>query len=149
MLHFGPDAGVMLHWKRPREPVQSGGESAEGVSDVLARTRRWVESWDRVKDMPEEELKEYLVKKCRNGYQMAKKPSRDQRDAWVTLLAEADKKRDELSPLAMRMVEHVQSRLDKEGYDFELNLDDTGGVAYAEVHFKTLTKKSTGPVATA
>ena len=114
---------------------------------MLARTRRWVESWDRVKDMPEEELKDYLVKKCRNGYQMAKKPSRDQRDAWVTLLAEPDKKRDELSPLAMRMVDHVRDRLDKEGYDFELNLDDTGGVAYAEVHFKTLTKK-TGPVAT-
>lgn len=99
--------------------------------------------------MPEEKLKEYLVKKCRNGYQMAKKPSRDQRDAWVTLLAESDKKRDELSPLAMRMVDHVQARLEKEGYDFELNLDDTGGVAYAEVHFKTLTKKGTDPVATA
>ena len=107
---------------------------------MLARTRRWVESWDRVKDMPEDELKEYLVKKCRNGYQMAKKPSRDQRDAWVTLLAEPDKKRDELSELAMRMVEHVRTRLEKEGYDFALNLDDTGGVAYAEVHFRTLTK---------
>ena len=110
---------------------------------MLARTRRWVESWDRVKDMPEDELKDYLVKKCRNGYQMAKKPSRDQRDAWVTLLAEPDKTRDELSPLALRMVDHVRDRLDKEGYDFELNLDDTGGVAYAEVHFKTLTKKNT------
>lgn len=116
---------------------------------MLARTRRWVESWDRVKDRPEQELQEYLVKKCRNGYQMAKKPSRDQRDAWVTLLAEADKKRDELSPLAMRMVEHVQSRLEREGYDFELNLDDTGGVAYAEVHFRTLTKKGNGPITTA
>jgi hypothetical protein len=31
-----------------------------------------------------------------------------------------------------------------EGYDFELNLDETGGVAYAEVHFKTLTKKADG-----
>ena len=33
-------------------------------------------------------------------------------------------------------------RLAEEGYDFELNLDETGGVAYAEVHFKTLTRKS-------
>ena len=59
---------------------------------MLARTRGWVESWDRVKDRPEEELQDYLVKKCRNGFQMAKKPSRDQKDAWVTLLAEADRK---------------------------------------------------------
>ena len=109
---------------------------------MLPRTRKWVDSWDRVKGMPEEELKDYLVKKCRNGFQMAKKPSRDQRDAWVTLLAEKDKNRDELSALAMRMVDHVRQKLDQEGYDFELNLDDTGGVAYAEVHFKTLTKKA-------
>jgi hypothetical protein len=91
--------------------------------------------------MPEEELKDYLVKKCRNGFQMAKKPSRDQRDAWVTLLAEPERTRDDLSPLAMRMVEHVRHRLEAEGYDFELNLDETGGVGYAEVHFRTLSKK--------
>jgi hypothetical protein len=109
---------------------------------MLARTRGWVESWDRVKDRPEEELQEYLVKKCRNGFQMAKKPSRDQKDAWVTLLAEADKAKNELSPLAMRMITHVRRRLAEEGYDFELNLDETGGVAYAEVHFRTLTKKT-------
>jgi hypothetical protein len=109
---------------------------------MLARTRGWVESWDRVKDRPEEELQEYLVKKCRNGFQMAKKPSRDQKDAWVTLLAEADKAKNQLSPLAMRMITHVRRRLAEEGYDFELNLDETGGVAYAEVHFRTLTKKA-------
>src|SRR6478672_8556472 len=96
---------------------------------MLARTRGWVESW-------------YRVKKCRNGFQMAKKPSRDQKDAWVTLLAEADKAKNELSPLAMRMITHVRRRLAEEGYDFELNLDETGGVAYAEVHFRTLTKKT-------
>ena len=78
--------------------------------------------------------------KCRNGFQVAKKPSRDQRDAWVTLLAEPDKNRDQLSPLALRVVDYVRRNLDDEGYDFELNLDDTGGVAYAEVHFRTLTK---------
>ena len=112
------------------------------MSVMLARTRKWVESWDRVKSMPEEELKIYLLKKCRNGYQMAKKPSRDQRDAWVTVLAEPDRTRDDLSPLAMRMVEFLRGQLEREGYDFELNLDDTGGVAYAEVHFRTLTKKN-------
>jgi hypothetical protein len=101
-----------------------------------------VESWDRVKGLPEDELKDYLVKKCRNGYQMAKKPSRDQRDAWVTLLAEKDVPRDGMSELATRMIEHVRQKLDQEGYDFELNLDETGGVAYAEVHFRTLTKKT-------
>jgi hypothetical protein len=115
---------------------------------MLPRTRGWVESWDRVKGLPEGELQEYLVKKCRNGFQMAKKPSRDQRDAWVTLLAEPDKDRDQLSPLAMRMVAHVRGRLEQEGYDFELNLDETGGVAYAEVHFRTLTKKKPGPEST-
>jgi len=109
---------------------------------MLARTRGWVESWNRVKDMPEPELKEYLVKKCRNGFQVAKKPSRGQRDAWVTLLAEADKSKDDLTSLAKRMVKHVRQSLEKEGYDFELNLDETGGVAYAEVHFRTLTKKN-------
>jgi hypothetical protein len=91
--------------------------------------------------MPEAELQEYILGKCRNGFQVAKKPSRGQRDAWVTLLAEPDKKRDELSPLAMRVVRYVERRLREDGYDFELNLDDTGGVAYAEVHFKTLTRK--------
>ena len=110
---------------------------------MLARTRGWVESWDRVKDLPESELKDYLLKKCRNGFQMAKKPSRGQKDAWVTILAEKDKTKDELSPLAMRMVKHVRVLLEREGYDFDLNLDDTGGVAYAEVHFLTLTKKET------
>ena len=109
---------------------------------MLPRTQGWVESWNRVKGLPEEELKQYLLKKCRNGFQMAKKPARNQRDAWVTLLAEADKTRDELSPLAMRMVEYVRRRLDEEGYDFELNVDETGGAAYAEVHFRTLKKKT-------
>ena len=108
---------------------------------MLPRTRKWVESWERVRDRPEPELQEYILGKCRNGFQVAKKPSRAQRDAWVTLLAERDKTRDELSPLAMRIVKFVQRRLEEDGYDFELNLDDTGGVAYAEVHFKTLTKK--------
>jgi hypothetical protein len=108
---------------------------------MLARTRKWVESWDRVKGRPEQELKDYVLGKCRNGFQVAKKPARDQRDAWVTLLAEPDKTRDQLSPLALRVVEYVRAKLEEEGYDFELNLDDTGGVAYAEVHFRTLTKK--------
>jgi hypothetical protein len=39
------------------------------------------------------------------------------------------------------MVAHVRRALEAEGYDFELNLDETGGVAYAEVHFRTLTRK--------
>ena len=109
--------------------------------DLSAKLRRWVDSWDRVKALPEEELKSYILGKCSNGFQVAKKPSRDQRDAWVTLLAEPDRTRDQLSPLALRVVEHVRENLERDGYDFELNLDDTGGVAYAEVHFKTLTKK--------
>jgi len=109
---------------------------------MLARTRRWVESWNRVKDLPEPELHDYLVKKCRNGFQMAKKPSRGQKDAWVTLLAEPDKTRNDLSPVAMRAIDHVRRSLNDGGYDFELNLDETGGVAYAEVHFRTLTRKS-------
>ena len=106
------------------------------------RSKTWVESWNRVKTMPEEELQVYILRKCRNGFQMAKKPSRDQRDAWVTLLAEPDKKRDELSPLAMRIVKYVTRELQQEGYDFEINFDETGGVAYAEVHFKSLTKRT-------
>ena len=108
---------------------------------MLARTRGWVESWNRVKERPEKELKAYILNKCRNGFQVAKKPARDQRDAWVTLLAEPDKTRDELSPLAMRIIRYVRRRLSEEGYDFELNLDETGGVAYAEVHFRSLTRK--------
>jgi hypothetical protein len=117
---------------------------------MIARTRGWVASWDRVKERPEQELKDYVLGKCRNGFQVAKKPSRDQKDAWVTLLAEPDKGKDQLSPLAMRVVEYVRQKLDEEGYDFELNLDETGGVAYAEVHFKTLTRKNDkGPRRTA
>jgi hypothetical protein len=108
---------------------------------MLARTRRWIESWDRVKDLPEDELALYLVKKCRNGFQMAKKPSRGQKDAWVTLLAEPDRSRDALSPLAARMIARVRRALKEEGYDFDLNVDDTGGVAFAEVHFLSLTRK--------
>ena len=117
-----------------------GDEISTGTT-VSARTRSWVESWNRVKDLPQRELIDYLVKKCRNGFQMAKKPSRGQKDAWVTLLAEPDKTKGALSPLAMRAVDHVRRRLEREGYDFELNLDETGGVAYAEVHFRTLKKK--------
>src|SRR3954464_2898445 len=107
---------------------------------MLPRTQRWVESWERVRELPEDELKDYLLKKCRNGFQVAKKPSRDQKDAWVTVLAERDTTRDQLSPLAMRVVEYLREQLAQEGYDFELNLDDTGGVGYAEVHFRTLVK---------
>ena len=107
---------------------------------MSARTRAWVDSWNRVKDHPEDELFEYLVKKCRNGFQVARKPARNQKDAWVTLLAEPDRTKDTLSPLAMRAVDHVRRCLEREGYDFALNLDDTGGLAYAEVHFRTLTK---------
>jgi hypothetical protein len=109
---------------------------------MIPRTRKWVESWQRVNTRPEHELKDYLLDKCRNGYQMARKPSRNQKDAWVTLLAEPDKTKDTLSPLAQRVIDYVRQRLEAEGYDFELNLDETGGVAYAEVHFRTLTRKS-------
>ena len=105
---------------------------------MLPRTRKWIESWDRVKDRPEDDLKDYLVKKCRNGFQMARKPSRAQKDAWVTVLAE---KGSQLSPLAMRMADHIRRCLDAEGYDFELNVDQTGGASYVEVHFRTLTRK--------
>jgi hypothetical protein len=108
---------------------------------MSARTRGWVESWNRVKNLPEAELHDYLVKKCRNGFQMAKKPSRAQKDAWVTVLAEPDISRHELSAVAMRAIDHVRQTLEEEGYDFEVNLDETGGVAYAEVHFRTLTRK--------
>ena len=109
---------------------------------MLARTQKWVESWDRVKGLPEDEVKAYVLGKCRNGFQVAKKPSRNQRDAWVTLLAERDKSKDQLSPLAKRVIDHVQRRLIDDGYDVEVNVDETGGVAYAEVHFKTLTRKA-------
>jgi hypothetical protein len=109
---------------------------------MLARTQKWVESWDRVKSLPEDEVKAYVLGKCRNGFQVAKKPSRNQRDAWVTLLAERDKSKNELSPLAKRVIEHVQHRLVEDGYDVEVNVDETGGVAYAEVHFKTLTRRT-------
>ena len=108
---------------------------------MLPRTQSWLDSWNRVKDRPEAELQTYILKKCRNGFQVAKKPARNQKDAWVTLLAEPGRTRDTLSPLAMRAVDHVRRCLEREGYDFELNLDDTGGIAYAEVHFRTLTKK--------
>jgi hypothetical protein len=116
-----------------------GGDELDRIT-MLARTRGWVESWDRVKDLPDDELHEYLMKKARNGYQMAKKPSRRQKEAWVTLLAEADTAKDRLSPKAVHAIEHVRHRLETEGYDFELNVDETGGVAYAEVHFRTLTR---------
>jgi hypothetical protein len=108
---------------------------------MLPRTRGWVESWNRVRNLPEAELHDYLLRKCRNGFQMAKKPSRAQRDAWVTLLAEPDKTKNDLSPSAIRAIDHVRRRLEEEGYDFELNLDETGGVAYAEIHFRTLKKR--------
>lgn len=108
---------------------------------MLPRTRAWVESWQAVQDRSETEVQKYILGKCRNGFQMAKKPSRGQRDAWVTLLAEPDRKKDQLSPLAMRVVEYVRQKLEEDGYDFELNLDETGGVAYAEVHFKTLERR--------
>ena len=108
---------------------------------MSAKTRAWVDSWNCVKDSPEKELSEYLVKKCRNGFQVAKKPARNQKDAWVTLLAEPGRTKNTLSRLAMRAVDHVRRCLEREGYDFELNLDDTGGIAYAEAHFRTLTKK--------
>jgi hypothetical protein len=111
------------------------------IGSMLPRTRRWVESWERVQDRPEAEVREYILDKCRNGFQVAKKPARGQREAWVTLLAEKDKPRDQLSPLAMRVIDYVRRRLKEDGYDFELNLDETGGAAYAEVHFKTLTKE--------
>jgi hypothetical protein len=101
-----------------------------------------VDSWNRVNTLPEPELNEYILAKCRNGFQVAKKPSRNQREAWVTLLAEPDKNRNQLSPLAMRVIDYVRRKLDEEGYDFVLNLDDTGGVAYAEVHFRSLTRKT-------
>jgi hypothetical protein len=109
---------------------------------MLPRTRSWVESWEAVKDQPEADVQKYILGKCRNGFQMAKKPSRAQRDAWVTLLAERDKTPDQLSPLAMRVIDYVREKLEEDGYDFELNLDHTGGVAYAEVHFKTLARRA-------
>jgi hypothetical protein len=109
---------------------------------MLARTRGWVESWNQAKERPEAEIQKYILGKCRNGFQMAKKPSRGQKDAWVTLLAEPDTTKDQLSPLATRVIEHVRQKLEEDGYDFELNLDETGGVAYAEVHFKTLTRRA-------
>lgn len=93
-----------------------------------------------MKELPEAELQNYILKKCRNGFQVAKKPARNQRDAWVTMLAEPDNERHELGPLATRIVNFVRDRLTEEGYDFEVNLDHTGGVVYAEAHFKTLTR---------
>lgn len=107
---------------------------------MLPRTRAWVESWNRVKTLPEPELKTYILNKCRNGFQVAKKPDRDQLDAWVTLLAEPDKSADQLSDVAQSIIAFVRQRLTEDGYDFELNVDETGGVAYAEVHFRTLTR---------
>jgi hypothetical protein len=112
---------------------------------MLPRTRSWVESWDRIKHRPEQDVRDYILGKCRNGFQVAKKPSRDQREAWVTLLAEEGQTRDALSPLATRVIDYVRRKLKDEGYDFELNIDETGGVAYAEVHFRSLTRAKPAP----
>jgi hypothetical protein len=62
-------------------------------------------------------------------------------EAWVTLIAEPGATPQTLSPLARRVVDHVRTKLDEEGCDFRLNLDVTGGVGYAEVHFRSLTRK--------
>ena len=106
---------------------------------MLARTRKWVESWDRVKDRPEDELKEYILGKCKNVFR-----SRRNRRATSGMRGHdpgrAGQGKDELSPLAGRVVAYVRKRLEEDGYDVEVNLDETGGVAYAEVHFRTLTK---------
>src|SRR5206468_7187645 len=111
---------VRFTWNPPNENGWTPNAALHkiGVDDEIstrttmsARTRGWVEFWNRVKDLPERELLDYLVKKCRNGFQMAKKPSRGQKDAWVTLLAEPDKTREGLSPLAMRAVDDVRRRL--------------------------------------
>ena len=118
--------------------------SARWRESVLPRTRKWVESWNRVKTRPEDEVRAYILGKCRNGFQVAKKPERDQVEAWVTILAEPDRTRDQLSPLATRTIEYVRQKLEEDGYDAVVNLDETGGVAYAEVHFRTLTRKGPG-----
>lgn len=40
----------------------------------------------------------------------------------------------------VKVLAYLGRRLTEEGYDFDLNLDETGGVAYAELHFRTLTR---------
>ena len=114
---------------------------------MLPRKRKWVESWNRVKTRPEDEVRAYILGKCRNGFQVAKKPERDQVEAWVTILAEPDRTRDQLSPLATRTIEYVRQKLEEDGYDAVVNLDETGGVAYAEVHFRTLVRKAPKAIA--
>ena len=91
---------------------------------MLPRTRAWVESWQAVKDRSEAEVQKYILGKARNGFQMAKKPSRAQRDAWVTLLAEPDKTADQLSPLAMRVIDRRAVFLVRNG-DSVTALDST------------------------
>ena len=108
---------------------------------MLPRTRAWVESWHAVKDRPEAEVQKYILGKCRNGFQVAKKASRGQRDAWVTLLAEPDRTEGPAQHArdARRRIRPGKARGGR--LRFELNLDETGGVAYAEVHFRTLERR--------
>jgi hypothetical protein len=49
---------------------------------VLARTQSWVESWNRVKDLPEDELKVYLVEMPQRVSDGQEAVTR-QRDAWT------------------------------------------------------------------
>jgi hypothetical protein len=105
---------------------------------MTALHQQWIDAYDRVKDLPDDELIRTLYKtKIRNTLMKARQ-RRNQDRVRVILVARRGKSVKALTRRDRRVAEALHKRVVEQGYPTHYEMDYTDGVAFISVELRAL-----------
>ena len=111
---------------------------------MTALHQQWIDAYDRVKDLPDDELVRTLYKtKIRNTLMKARQ-RRNQNRVRVILVARRGKSVKALTRRDRRIAEALHKRVQEQGYPTHYEMDHTDEVAFISVELRALRVPKTG-----
>jgi hypothetical protein len=113
---------------------------------MTALHQQWIDAYDRVKDLPDDELIRTIYKtKIRNTLMKARQ-RRNQNRVRVILVARRGKSVKALTRRDRRIAEALHKRVQEQGYPTHYEMDHTDEVAFISVELRALRVSKTGVV---
>jgi hypothetical protein len=114
---------------------------------MTALHQQWIDAYDRVKDLPDDELIRTIYKtKIRNTLMKARQ-RRNQNRVRVILVARRGKSVKALTRRDRRIAEALHRRVQEQGYPTHYEMDHTDEVAFISVELRALRVPNKGAAA--
>jgi hypothetical protein len=111
---------------------------------MTALHQQWIDAYDRVKDLPDDELIRTIYKtKIRNTLMKARQ-RRNQNRVRVILVARRGRSVKALTRRDRRIAEALHKRVQEQGYPTHYEMDHTDEVAFISVELRALRVSKTG-----